>query len=679
MNRKKFSRIRTQLLWSLGNLLCFSLTSLAAFAAPVLPLDHFTKEGDYLDLKFSPDAKHLLARVRRDDRIAAVVIRRSDNEIVGGVQSAANDVILSIDWATNERLLYTVAEKWVWNASDSPNSTGELYAINIDGSNHEIIFGIRNSTGKSSIRNSRNNNNQEKSSHEILSMLEDDPRNILILERPWEKVGHYYMERGNEKPIVSKLNIHNGYREQVEILPHPGAYALASKAGDVHFMAWQTANNKLHAAYRPDHDAPWQELSYAGQGLRDIWPVQISHNSDTAYLSASTGARGVRKLHAMTLRTGQLKPAFPDHQTDIESYFEDPITGMPTVMTTWPAGPEYHYSATPTTASAAHQQLVRAFPGQHVAIADSTKDGTLLLVRVSSPINPGEYYLFNTQSKKADFLFANASWIDPRELQPVTTIRLTAKDGTELRGYLTHANPAVAGADKPAPLIVLPHGGPHGVRDYGEFDPEVQLFANRGYAVLQLNFRGSGGYGATFEAAGHRQWGGKMIDDLIDAIGWAISSGHADPDRVCSYGASYGGYAALMLAAKAPTLIKCAVGYAGIYDLELMHSTGDIPELSFGGAFLDKVIGNDPAEHRRFSPSHQASQIQAPVLLIHGAKDRRAPMAHAKAMRKALKKAGNPPEWLSFKTSGHGVGNETNREKLYNRTLVFLEQHLKSQ
>jgi dipeptidyl aminopeptidase/acylaminoacyl peptidase len=217
------------------------------------------------------------------------------------------------------------------------------------------------------------------------------------------------------------------------------------------------------------------------------------------------------------------------------------------------------------------------------------------------------------------------------------------------------------------------------VRDYWEFDWEAQLLASRGYAVLQLNFRGSGGFGMDFEAVGYRQWGVSMQDDVTDATKWAIEQKIAQPDRICIFGGSYGGYAALMGAAREPDLYRCVVGYAGVYDLELMLTSADIPDSRIGQAYLVKALGTDVADLRARSPVHQAQHIKAPVLLIHGAKDWRADYEQATRMKEALQKHSKSLEWLALSREGHGVYDEATRKEVYERIIAFLDKHLKSE
>jgi dipeptidyl aminopeptidase/acylaminoacyl peptidase len=292
-------------------------------------------------------------------------------------------------------------------------------------------------------------------------------------------------------------------------------------------------------------------------------------------------------------------------------------------------------------------------------------------VFVYSDKNPGDYYLFDTQQKKANFLRSTRSWIDIEQMRPMQPIDLVARDGLKLHGYLTQP------ADEcPHPLVVLPHGGPHGVRDVWGFDWEVQLLASRGYAVLQINFRGSDGYGMDFEAAGYRQWGASMQDDLTDATRWAIEQGVTTAERICIYGASYGGYAAMMGAAREPRLYRCAIGYVGVYDLQLMYESGDIPDSRSGIAYLNRVLGDDQADLRARSPVHLASQIEVPVLLIHGKEDWRADYKQAKRMKAALDAQDKSVDWMALSREGHGVYDEETRREVYERILTFLDRHL---
>jgi dipeptidyl aminopeptidase/acylaminoacyl peptidase len=249
-------------------------------------------------------------------------------------------------------------------------------------------------------------------------------------------------------------------------------------------------------------------------------------------------------------------------------------------------------------------------------------------------------------------------------------IALKARDGLALNGYLTR--PLGKETAKQLPTVVLVHGGPYGIRDAWGFDPEVQMLASRGYAVLQVNYRGSGGYGDAFERAGFREWGGKMQDDVTDATRWAIDQGIADKNRICIFGTSYGGYAAMEGATKEPDLYKCAIANAGIYDLNLMIGSGDVPQFLHGQNFLKMVLGDKPDELAERSPISRLDRLKAKVMLIVGGADTRVPAAQGEHLHDALTKKGIAHEWLYEREEGHGFYDEAHSAAMYEKIVAFL-------
>ena len=259
----------------------------------------------------------------------------------------------------------------------------------------------------------------------------------------------------------------------------------------------------------------------------------------------------------------------------------------------------------------------------------------------------------------------------PADAGDVRGITVTARDGMKLHGYLT--TPAGSGG-RDLPLVVYPHGGPFGVHDALGYDPHVQLMAKAGYAVLQINHRGSSGYGRAYHQAGAREWGRKLQDDLTDATRWAIDQGVADADRICIYGASYGAYAALHGVATQPRLYRCAVGYVGVYDLAMMVR----PESrqSHGRQrWMDEWIGS-AADVAPYSVTTMADRIEVPVFLAAGGADRIAPIEHAEKMETALREAGVPVETLDHDSEGHGFYTVAHRREFDTRLLAFLAKHI---
>ena len=265
--------------------------------------------------------------------------------------------------------------------------------------------------------------------------------------------------------------------------------------------------------------------------------------------------------------------------------------------------------------------------------------------------------------------------IDPTMLAPVRPVEYTARDGTKIHAYLTLPRGREA---KGLPLVVLPHGGPYEVRDTLSYDDEVQLLANRGYAVLQPNFRGSGGYGESFSDLGKGEIGRRMQDDLDDAVDWAAKEGLADPARVCLVGASYGGYAALWGAIRNPDRYRCAASFAGVteWDKQLAYDA-DFFSAKGRREWRERVRGAD----RKFdldsvSPARQAAQLRRPVLLVHGKKDTNVPFSQFEAMRNAINRAHvENAEFIVLADSGHGFDTVADEQAWYDALLAFLAKH----
>ncbi|HUM48254.1 MAG TPA: S9 family peptidase, partial [Chitinophagales bacterium] len=262
------------------------------------------------------------------------------------------------------------------------------------------------------------------------------------------------------------------------------------------------------------------------------------------------------------------------------------------------------------------------------------------------------------------------------ELASMKPISYTSKDGFTIHGYLTlplHAK------EKQLPVVINPHGGPW-VRDTWGFNPEVQFLANRGYAVLQVNYRGSTGYGRKFWEASFKQWGKKMQDDLTDGVNWLIDAGIADPDRIAIYGGSYGGYATLAGLTFTPDKYACGIDYVGVSNLFTFMNT--IPP--YWKPFLDmmyEMVGNPVTESELLhesSPVFHVEEIRAPLLVVQGKNDPRVNINESNQIVEALRKKGVAVEYIVKDNEGHGFHNEENRFEFYSAMERFLQKHLRS-
>jgi len=267
--------------------------------------------------------------------------------------------------------------------------------------------------------------------------------------------------------------------------------------------------------------------------------------------------------------------------------------------------------------------------------------------------------------------------INPEQMAAIKPIQYRSRDGLAINGYLTLP---LENVGTNLPMIVVPHGGPW-VRDRWRFDPMVQFLANRGYAVLQMNFRGSTGYGLKFESAGFKDWGGKMQDDITDGVRWAISQGIANPDRIAIFGTSYGGYAALMGLITTPQLYKCGISYAGVTDINAL-----IRGMRFRGEFGNDIeqvwlerVGDYRSDRKHLdaiSPVRLVEKIQAPVLLAYGGRDPKVKVEEGRDLAKALKKKHKKFELIIEPDEGHGFHSERAQTNLFNRVELFLKENL---
>ena len=327
--------------------------------------------------------------------------------------------------------------------------------------------------------------------------------------------------------------------------------------------------------------------------------------------------------------------------------------------------------------AALREAIDAALPYTSNSVVSMSDDERRLLILAYSDTDPGSFYLLDQERGQLRYYASRMSWLDPQALSKMRPVTITARDGVSLRGYLTVPNGA-----EPAdlPLILHPHGGPYGVRDSWGFNRHVQFLASRGYAVLQVNYRGSGGYGKAFMDIAWRQWGLAMQDDLTDAVQWAVDEGIADPDRVCIYGASYGGYAAMAGITSTPDLYRCAVSYVGIVDLPELYSYWSANPLATGiEAWFERAIGHPREDRERLettSPVNNLDGLEVPLFIVHGRRDPRVPIAQADMLTRALRRREIEYELLVKNDEGHGFVKEENNIELYSRLEAFFAEHL---
>ena len=601
-----------------------------------VPLELFWRHAEFTDVTLSPDGKHMSVTVPQDDRTLLAVIRVADKELIGKWDYGANLHIQDVLWVSNQRIVFRVAYKT--GSFDFRAAAPDLYASDIDGKRRIDI--------------------PNGNTYQILGRVNDQP-------------GWLWVQRSIDQAYLFRLDTSNGRVITHALAPLDGGSFVLDRDDNLRYAFGVVKNGSVARTLRRDGD-DWTIVNEAPSdrgGFRR--PLGFAPDNKRVYFVVSDKGEPARVVarnpetgeETLVSNNGTVDPsAFVMHeQTDLLAVGY--LDGIPYYDLVAPEDP-----LSPLLAG-----LVQAFPNHSVSFGNLSDDMNLLLFRVSSDVDPGSYYLFDRTAGTATFLLANRSWIDPSKMSPMRPVKYTARDGLEIHGYLTVPKGLEA---KDLPMVLFVHGGPHGPRDVWGFDPHVQTLASRGYAVLQVNYRGSGGYGNEFMSAGYRKWGTTMQDDLTDAVHWAIEQGVADPERICIYGGSYGGYAALMSPTREPDLYACTIGYVGVYSLPMMFRWGDIPESSTGRAYLSRVLPESEAEQRAQSGGYNVDKLKIPVMLVHGEKDQRVPIQQYNFLMSQLKDAGKPPEvTIVEKKEGHGFFDTDNNVRLYQRIFQFLGKH----
>ena len=662
---------------------CFTLTAISGFSSSILandnldtatelPIEYFTKKSESRSLKISPDGNHIVVILKQKGKEVFGVIDAHTNKVVSviGARGSGGN-IKEVRWINNSRIAYSTYE--VKTNDERLNGPGELYAVNVDDSKHEFVFGYR--AAERSVGSKTKKRKASYASHAILDPLVDDEKNILIAYYPWRAYDRYWRLDPAAKTLIKKLDVYNGRLRNVDVLPISQARAIVDNQGTVRFAIGVNENNESVVSYKSSKQAEWKEFSLDNFEGTHVYPFSFTKDNQGVYLSANVG-NGTRALYLFDLKSQSIDKLFHDESIDISRVVSNFEEREIIYVATEKALPVYHYLEPNDIKSKLHKQLMKAFAGQDVVITSTTKDGKKMIVLVYADNNPGDFYLFDTKTLNAQFLMSRNSWVDPDLLAKTESINFKTRDGQIIYGYLTRPK---MDKGEPLPLVVYPHGGPH-IKDEWGYQGEVQLLANRGYAVLQVNFRGSSGFGRAFQDIGKGKWGTLMQDDITDATQFLIDQKIADPSRICIYGASYGGYAALMGAVREPDLYKCAIGSAGVYDLPLMFVEGNIPNyLKNGLAYLKEAVGDNIDDLKSRSPVYNVDKIKANILLIHGGKDDQVPIEQALRLKEAFDSIDKSYGWLELEYEGHGYNNNENRKKVYQKILNFLDENIGKQ
>ena len=614
---------------TIGALLAAASLAAGLAAAAELPVSAFTNEPDLRLISISPTGAYL-ARAKRDGEFGTFqVVTYPDREVKINYGLGRHTEVGNLTWIGDDRLLIT-ALRFV-RAVDLRVPTGELHVVEVESGKMDLL--VRGGA--------------------LMHRLPDDADHVLILR---------YQNRFAE---AHRMNVKNGHLRRIARSATRGGNLLANAEGKLEFSMGTNDEFVREVRHRPAGE-DWRLLGTSRYGGEAWTPILYGPKPELWYAldsrNAATTGFGIYNTDDLTY------DLVIRHPTVDISNVEADLDSRPWAVRFDHHYPAYQYLNKAHPLAQHHAALTGMYPDDTVTLTSATSDYKRSVAFVAGDRQPGRFVLLNAADRNIEHLASRYPDLKREQLAPMVPVEFQVRDGATVYGYVTSAPTT----PKPGPMVVLLHGGPHGVRDTWGYDAIVQLMASRGYHVMQVNFRGSGGYGHAYMRRGFGEWGALMQDDVTDATRWAIGTGLADAERICTMGTSYGAYAALMGAAREPELYSCAIGMAGIYDLTIMERAGDVRERLSGIHYIRQILGDVDLSSR--SPTHLADRIRARVMLVHGGLDRRAPPMHGHRMREALEEAGNEVTWLFDGDQGHGfIGDEVNAD-LYTQVLAFLAE-----
>jgi dipeptidyl aminopeptidase/acylaminoacyl peptidase len=616
----------------------FFLLSLAVAQAgdaipPQIPLRDFFRNPQAAGFSISPNGKYLALLQPWSNRLNVWV-----QPVEGGEAKRLTAItdrdIRGVSWKGNDVLLFV--------KDNGGDENYHLHAVDRDGGNE------RDLTPFEGVRVS------------LVDDLEDDPTDVIIQTNQRDK------------------QVFDAYRLNVTT----GKISLAAQnPGNI--QQWITDwNGKIRAAtttdgvntsllYRKTEQAPWKTILTTN--FKESFDPQFFSFDNQHLFGVSNIGRDKAAAIEFDPETGkEVRVVYENPDVDVGGLSYSRKRKVLTLATyrTWKQQIVFFDRSTEDAYRFLEQQL----PGYDVARVGSDKEENKFVVALTGDRTRGSYYLYDVQSREIRKLTDLGPWLKADQLAEMKPVEYQSRDGLTIHGYLTLPK---GREPKNLPLVVNPHGGPWARDDWG-FNSEVQFLANRGYAVLQMNFRGSTGYGRKFFEASFEQWGGTMQDDITDGVNWVIKQGIADPKRVAIYGGSYGGYAVLEGLVKTPDLYAAGVDYVGVSNLFTFLNTIPPywkPELDM----FHEMVGDPEKDKEWFqahSPALNADKIKTPLFVAQGEKDPRVNINESNQIVEALKKRGVAVEYMVKPNEGHGFHNEENRFDFYAAMEKFLDEHL---
>lgn len=600
---------------------------------PLIPMKDFFRNAEKRSFQISPDGNYLSFMQSVNARMN-VFVQKIGEEAVTQVTFATERDIAGYFWKGNNRIIYVQDSKGDENF--------RLFAVDRDGKNQKDLTPF------------------EKVRAGIVDDLEDNPNEMLI-----------QINKNNPQVFdVYRINVNTGDMKVVG--QNPG-----------NITGWQTDHDgKLRVAittdgvnssilYRDNEDQEFKTL-ITTTFKETVAPIFFTFDNINLYMASNLGRDKAAIVEYDIKNNKEVRVLYenPDYDVSGLNYSRKNKTLSYATYVGWKQ--EYFFFS--KEAENIFNDLTSKLGGKQIAVSGNNKDEDKLLIRTYSDKSLGAYYFYDVKTKDLKKLSDVSPWLNEQHLADQKPITYKSRDGLTIHGYLTLPKGVDA---KNLPVVVNPHGGPW-ARDVWGFNPEVQFLANRGYAVLQMNFRGSTGYGREFWETSFKQWGKTMQDDISDGVKWLIDQGIADPKRVGIYGGSYGGYATLAGLTFTPELYACGVDYVGVSNLFTFQNSIP-PYWEPYKEMLYEMVGHPQKDSlllRDASPVFHVDKIVAPLFIAQGAHDPRVNKNESDQMVEALQKRGIDVPYMVKDNEGHGFRNEENRFDFYGAMEQFFFKYL---
>ena len=601
--------------------------------APLIPMKDFFRNPEKVAYSLSPNGEYLAFMQPWESRLNVFVEKIGSGQPVR-VTSAKERDIAGFAWKGDNRIVY------VQDTGGDENY--RLYAVGIDGSNPKDLTPF------------------EKVRAQIIDQLERNDNEILVgLNKRQPRVFDVY-----------RINVNTG--EMQMIAENPGNYTGWFTDWDGKLRGAITTDGVNSTVLFRNTEADKFEPVITTSFKETFAPLLFTPDNKQIYVSTNIGRDKAAVVKYDLATKKEVEKIFEHPEVDVNNLLSSRKRRAITGVSYFTDKPGFYFID--KQRADLQKDIARRLPGYEVRLAGCNREEDKCLVRTYSDRSRGAYYFYDLKSKDFRKLADISPWLNEQDLAPMKPIKYQSRDGLTINGYLTLPKGMPA---RNLPVIVNPHGGPW-FRDTWGYNPEVQFLANRGYAVLQMNFRGSTGYGRKFWEASFKQWGKAMQDDITDGVQWLIKQGIADPKRIGIYGGSYGGYATLAGLVFTPDLYAVGIDYVGVSNLFTFIKAFP-PYWKPYLEMIYEMVGNPESEKDLLtaaSPVFHSDKIKVPLLIAQGANDPRVNKGESDQMVEALKKRGIEVPYIVKNNEGHGFSNQENRFDFYRAMEEFLGKHL---